>query len=402
MSATVQSGGLPEGSGAESRRVSAARVRAAARLSGHRRALRPLALAVIAAVAVIALAGHPAPSLRGSGLGVTLALVSFGVAVGAASRGVGPQLPAILAMGAAGIALAALQPRDATTLAGGAAVWFALVRLPLRIGAIAGLALTAGLDLAAGFAGSSAQSVLATTLLCALLGVVAVFLRQARESQARTELLLAALQDAQEEQARAAAVAERGRIAGELHDVLAHSLSGAAIQLEGARLLSEREATTPPIREALERAARLVREGLLQAREAVGALRGDRLPGTEELGSLVAHATQDLRLDARLKVQGDPRPLDPHGALALYRGAQEALTNAARYAPGSRVELVLRYASAHVTLSVENGAATAQELTGLGGGHGLASVRERIERLGGTMTAGATLAGWRVELDLPA
>ena len=73
-----------------------------------------------------------------------------------------------------------------------------------------------------------------------LVGVVAQFLKQSRESQDRTEILLAQLEDARDEQARAAAIAERGRIASELHDVLAHSLSGAAIQLQGARKLAER------------------------------------------------------------------------------------------------------------------------------------------------------------------
>ena len=81
------------------------------------------------------------------------------------------------------------------------------------------------------------------------------------------------------EQARAAAVAERGRIASELHDVLAHSLSGAAIQLQGARKLAEREEAAAELRAALDRASRLVRDGLADARQAVGALRGEVATG---------------------------------------------------------------------------------------------------------------------------
>jgi signal transduction histidine kinase len=94
---------------------------------------------------------------------------------------------------------------------------------------------------AAALSGTSSAGVLATTLLCALLGLIAHFVKQARASQEHTEVLLAQLEDARDEQARAAAVAKRGRIAGELHGVLTHSLSGAAIQRQGARMLAERE-----------------------------------------------------------------------------------------------------------------------------------------------------------------
>jgi signal transduction histidine kinase len=93
----------------------------------------------------------------------------------------------------------------------------------------------------------SAAVVLAGVLLCGLLGLVAYFLKQGRASEARTELLLAELEDAREEQLHAAAVTERGRIASELHDVLAHSLSSAAIQLQGARKLAEREQAGPDV-----------------------------------------------------------------------------------------------------------------------------------------------------------
>src|ERR1700756_3285247 len=77
-----------------------------------------------------------------------------------------------------------------------------------------------GLALAEALAGSSASVVLAVVLLCALLGLVAYFIKQARASQDTTELLLVQLEDAREEQLQAAAISERSRIASELHDVL--------------------------------------------------------------------------------------------------------------------------------------------------------------------------------------
>ena len=283
----------------------------------------------------------------------------------------------------------------------------AVARLPLALAIMLGAAMTVALDVASALAGSSSSAVLASTLLCALIGLIAYFLKQAREGQDRTEVLLAQLEDAREEQTRAAAIAERGRIASELHDVLAHSLSGAAIQLQGARLLAEREQATTKMREAIDRAGELVKDGLADARQAVGALRGERLPGVNELGALIDSFSADMALEVTLRVEGSARTLPADAGLALYRGAQEALTNVARYAPGASTTVVLSYGPDRTTLSVEDRvAATAPPagagLADVGGGRGLAGMRERLERAGGSMQAGPTDAGWRVELQVPA
>ncbi len=405
--------GTPAATGSESVRVAEAQTRAALRLRGQRDTLRPLGLAMIAILAIGTFSGRPRPAWHGDGLGVALALAVFTISVAVAignwfiQRGVGLQAAVISAMGAAGVALAASQPRGAAGLAVGAAVWMALARLPLALAIKLGCAMTGALDVASALAGSSSSAVLASTLLCALLGLIAYFLTQARESQDRTEMLLAQLQDAREEQTRAAAIAERGRIASELHDVLAHSLSAAAIQLQGARLLAEREQTTTKIREAIDRAGELVKDGLADARQAVGALRGERLPGAGELEALIDTFSADMDLEVTLRVEGSARTLPADAGLALYRGAQEALTNVARYAPGASTTVVLSYASAHTTLSVEDRVpATAPPaavgLADVGGGRGLAGMRERLERAGGSMHAGPTDAGWRVELQVPA
>jgi signal transduction histidine kinase len=225
----------------ESAREEEAHARAEERLRRQRDVLRPIGLVVIAAVVIGAVNGHPAPDSLGEGLGVAAALVVFSAALASAVRGsflqrsVVVQAGVIGGMGAAGVALVALQPRGATALAGGAAVWMAVARLPFLLGLALAVAVTAGLALAQALSGASVAAIIATTLLCALLALVAYFIKQARASQDTTELLLAQLENAREEQLRAAAVTERGRIASELHDVLAHSLSGAAIQLEGAQ-----------------------------------------------------------------------------------------------------------------------------------------------------------------------
>jgi signal transduction histidine kinase len=397
----------------ESRRIAAAQDRAAQRLRRQRDLLRPLGLTAIVVVATGAFGANPHPGLQGRALGATLALVAFagtlGVAIGHwfAERSTGFQAAVIAAMAATGVALVALQPQGTNELAGGVAVWMAVARLPLAVGVALGAGTAIALDAAEALSGSSSVAILAATLLLALLGLVAYFIRQSRASQDHTELLLAQLEDAREEQTRAAAVAERGRIATELHDVLAHSLSGAAIQLQAARKLAEREQATPAIRNAIDRAGELVKDGLANARQAVGALRGEDLPGVGQLESLITAFRDDIAADASLRIEGNVRKLPVEASLALYRGAQEALTNIARYAPGATTTVLLRYATDQTVLSIEDhippagGSPSADGLHGVGGGRGLAGMRERIERVGGSASAGPTESGWRVELVVP-
>ena len=163
----------------------------------------------------------------------------------------------------------------------------ALVRLPLKSGVAIGIAVAIASVSAAALAGSAPVALLAAGLLLVMLGFVGYFMRQSRANQDRVELLLAQLEDARDEQTQAAAIAERSRIAGELHDVLAHSLSAAAIQLQAARKLAERDRAAPPTRAAIDRAGELVKDGLVNARQAVGALRGEELPGVAQIELLI-------------------------------------------------------------------------------------------------------------------
>ena len=396
----------------ESLRQAEARERAQQRLRRQRDTLRPLGLVVIFAVAIGAINGHPAPTSHGAGLGVAAALVVFAAALAVAVRGNfidlarSTQGVVIAAMGAAGVALTALQPHGATELAGGAATWMAIARFPFYLGWLSRSVITVGIALAEVLTASSASVVLAAVLLCVLLALVAYFIKQARASQNTTELLLAQLEDAREEQLQAAAISERSRIASELHDVLAHALSGAAIQLQGARKLAEHEQASAEIRAAIERASDLVRDGLANARQAVGALRGDELLGISQLEALVATFKNDMNTEVTLTVNGSARPLPSEAGLALYRGAQEALTNIARYAPGATTTVLLHYGNDHTSLTIEDRLTKPPSddpgLADVGGGNGLAGMRERLERAGGRMQAGPTETGWRVELEVPA
>jgi len=392
----------------ESKRIAAARSRAEQRLHSQRETLRPLGLAVILIVVIGSANGHPAPGVHGKPLAVTLALCVFGSMLAVAIRDRFPdrrlavQAAVIAAMGAGGVALAGLQPRGATQIAAGVAVFMAMARLPLPAGVALAAAVTVALDVVIALAGSSSTAVVGATLVTVVFGLVAALLKQAREGQDRTEVLLAQLQDAREQQTRAAAVAERGRIAGELHDVLAHSLSAAALQLQGARVLADREQAESQLSAAIDRASELVKAGLVNARQAVGALRGEALPGLAQLDSLINSYRADMNVDVTLRIEGEPRTLPADTSLALYRGVQEALTNIARYAPNASATVVLSYERGRTTLSVDNGVSDSKPHAGLGGGHGLSGMRERIERAGGTMSAGPTADGWRVELEVPA
>jgi len=395
-----------------------ARSRARERGDRQRQALRPLGAVFIAVVLTASAQTHPRPALDGAGLAVAAVLavyaaaVATAVSVGWARRGAVAQAAVILVIGGCGIALAVLQPHGPVEIAASMGVWIAAVRLPAVPAAAAAGTITAALATAVGLTEQpAAQSAITAVLLCLLLAVTGQFIRRGRESQDRAEVLLAQLQDAQEAEAAAAALAERSRIAGELHDVLAHSLSGLAIQLQGARKLAGREGASDNLRAAIERSAELTKAGLADARQAVGALRGEQLPTVAQLGTLVEDFRRDTGIDAKLRIDGTSRPLAVEASLALFRGTQEALTNVSRYAPGATTAVTVSYQADRTLVTIEDHigapeAGTPAPRSGLladaGGGHGLTAMRERAQRAGGTARAGPTADGWLVELEVPA
>jgi signal transduction histidine kinase len=247
------------------------------------------------------------------------------------------------------------------------------------------------------------------------------FLLRAEEA----EDALAQARRAHAAETQAAALAERARIAREIHDVLAHSLAAVSVNLQAAEGLLEGLPGQGPeitqVVECVQRAGALTREGMAETRRAILALRGDAdgeagyaRPG-EPAGAQGERLTGRLRAladehgaagDAPVEftVTGTPRPLGADAALTAFRTAQESLTNARKHAPGQPVRLDVSYAPDALTLTVRNplpAAGADSPLAQAGAGYGLTGLRERAALARGTLAAGPEDGQWRVCLRLP-
>jgi signal transduction histidine kinase len=229
--------------------------------------------------------------------------------------------------------------------------------------------------------------------------------RQYLQRTEQAELLLIESRRAADADNRSAALAERARIAREIHDIQAHSLSALSLQLEAAGALLQDpslpagDPVLAKVAGCIDRASRLAREGLAETSSAVQALREDAVSLPELLASLV-----DGHERVTVDVHGHQRKLGPSPGLTLYRAIQEALTNARKHAPDTQVTIELDYADDEVTATVTNTATpddSSRPLTATGAGYGLTGIRERAELAGGSLTAGPADGGWRVSVRIP-
>jgi signal transduction histidine kinase len=195
---------------------------------------------------------------------------------------------------------------------------------------------------------------------------------------------------------------ERTRIAREIHDVLAHSLSALGVQIETARsVLADRGDISQAI-SLLEHASHLADDGLSETREAIHALRADPPPLPDALAGLVDAHHRDYRHPVFLSITGPSRPIRVNTNVALIRAAQEALTNAARHAPSAAVTIDLHYGPEQITLTVANAAQPPATCASRGGdGFGLAGMRERLQLAGGTLTTERAGDEWVVRAQVP-
>jgi signal transduction histidine kinase len=238
-----------------------------------------------------------------------------------------------------------------------------------------------------------------------IVGSFADRLRAAQSAVVRSERRVAQLALEQQDQFRSA-VRERERLARELHDVIAHSVSVMTVQSTAARRVVDEDPARAAI--AMEAVERTGREAMAEMRRMVSVLRpaarGDMLtpqPSLEDLASLVEQMeTAGLRV--KMTVEGEARGVPVAVGLSAYRIVQEALTNTLKHAGAVRADVVVRYAPGTIEIECVDSGGDGSPAEPVNGGHGLAGMRERATLLGGVVTAGpAPDGGFRVRANLP-
>jgi signal transduction histidine kinase len=247
-----------------------------------------------------------------------------------------------------------------------------------------------------------AASAVASVLLAAAVGAWRRTRRDQLDALEERNRLLALERD---QQAAVGAAIERARIARELHDVVAHSLSVIVVQADGAAAGAEQRPAAAAA--ALRTIGDTGRDALAQMRRLLGVLREEQepelapQPGTAQLAALVEQVVR-AGLPAELTVRGEPRPLEATADVTLYRIAQEALTNVLKHAGDvSRVELELRYGDDAVELALRDDG-RGERARSDGRGQGLAGMRERVDVHDGTLHAGPRAdGGFEVRATIP-
>ena len=215
-------------------------------------------------------------------------------------------------------------------------------------------------------------------------------------------------EEAHEQAALRAAADERRRIAREMHDVVAHSVSVMVVQAGGARRILERD----PAR-AIAAAAQIERTGreaLAEMRRLLGVLHGDDeehaarapQPTMASVGALVSRA-RDAGLPVQLHETGERRSLPAGLDLAAFRVVQEGLTNAIKYSGRAETEVLVTWGERELVLEIaDRGPGAAREHVIEDGGHGLVGMRERVRLYGGELETGPRDGGgFRIRAKLP-
>ena len=227
------------------------------------------------------------------------------------------------------------------------------------------------------------------------------------ETARRSAELARQLRREQAVRARREVAEERGRIARELHDVVAHHISVISVQTGLARFVFASDPDTA--RGALDTVDASAKEALEELRRMLLVLRADDegapaapMPGLARLEQM-AERLRTGGVPVSLAVEGTPRPLTPGVELCAYRVVQEALTNVVKHAPGASAEIRLAYEPHQVTVSVtDDGQGRDPARVEAHGGLGLLGMRERTKLYGGRISVGPQdQGGFAVRLTLP-
>jgi signal transduction histidine kinase len=395
--------------------------RSRAQQEALQRRIRIFAPLLLGVFVLAAFQAHPGPGLAGRSLGVSIGVAGYVVAVigavvafggahapATARPAVAPQLAIAIVIFASSVTLLILQPTGPGAEGAFLGVLVFARLLPGRIALPLAATAFVALEVIVGFTGQGLAGLVILGTLAGCYGLLFLSVRL-REANEQAEALLVALEQSRAVEAQAAGMAERQRLAREMHDVLAHSLSGLLLQLEGARMLAVEHPGDPRLPHVIDRAHHLGKTGLEEARRAIGMLRDDQLPGPEGLAELAAQFEDDRGIPCQLTVTGEEHPLGSEARLALYRVAQEALTNITKHARPERVELHLAYDPDVTRLRVEDFSSPGAGALSMGSstvsgedhGYGLTGMRERAELLGGSLVTESTCHGFRIELDVP-
>jgi len=257
------------------------------------------------------------------------------------------------------------------------------------IGGVLAAAAILAIDAPAMLAGAIPPNDVYGWFLYALAWILGRMLRRRQELAAALQDRAARLERDQEAKARSAVVDERARIARELHDVIAHSLSVIVVQAAAERrVLGQEHATTKEVLGSIEHTGR---QALVELRRLLGVIRktNDRpalqpQPTLAHLDELLEQV-RDAGLAVQLQTKGEPVPLPPGVDLSAYRIVQEALTNVLKHAHASHAEVLVGYHPGELELEISD---DGHGPTDGPGGHGLVGMRERVALYGGTLQAG--------------
>ena len=364
-------------------------------------AVVPLVVAAVIALGGVAHSGdlRPVPLILGCAAGLAL----FG-------RRRAPGATLALS-GALALVLLQLEPGAGATAVTAPAV--ALYSLALRRGTRARV-IAAGAAVAAIVLAETLHSggpTLLQTLGHALLVAIPLLIADVhRTRHANLVLLQERLELAErtrEQEAERRAEQERLRIARDLHDVIAHTLTTINVQASTAAELLDRNPRHA--RSALETIEDSSRDAIDELRAILGVLRGGEdgdaplrpAPGLDDVEDLVRR-TRDDGIVVRVETVGErPHRVPEAVSLAAYRIVQESLTNARRHAPGAAIRVTLAFEPNRVGVAIENGEGSPERANGRGPGVGIMGMTERAAAVGGTVTARALPGGFRVDAQLP-
>lgn len=352
----------------------------------------------------VAAEGLPAGMAGVATVGLLIAASAcWGVALSGRVRHLRVLVPTLIGLGLCGATLDLLQPDGPGFVVGYMALSGLALRAPRWTALLAGTPVVVAVAVAdARDSANPATAVLVVVLGAGFLFGTSALAAFSRDAHHRAEARLAheaAIRDVREQMA---AMAERSRLARDLHDVLAHCLSGLAVQLEAARMLAIATAAETRLVDQISSARRLAQRGMLDARRALRTLRQDEIPGPARLPYLAAETASALGIPVTLQVEGTPRALSPEANLTVYRAVQEALTNVAKHAGrGARVDVRLKWGAGSLDVSVADCGGDGTDAGLVPSGFGLTSMAERASLHGGQLEAGPSEGGFTVHLRLP-